>query len=184
MNLNTKYNDQQIRSTAVLPKGGINQLRLAVITTGDKMAEAHSSGADLVGSEDLIEKIAGGFLEFDKIIATPDMMPKISKLGKLLGPKGLMPSPKTGTVTNRIEAEVSSFKRGKIEFRADKFGIVHVIIGKASNQPEDLLENLKAVVRALEVNKPSGAKRVYWKNLYISSSMGPGYKVDINNIRG
>merc|ERR1711879_153651 len=162
---------------------GIKTIRLAVITTGDKIREAQVAGADIIGSEDLIEKIAGGFLDFDKLIATPDMMPKISKLGKLLGPKGLMPSPKTGTVTSRIEAEVTSFKSGKIEFRADKAGIVHVIIGKASNKPSDLVDNLRAVVDALEANKPAGAKRVYWKNLYISSSMGPGYRVDVNSLK-
>merc|ERR1711912_146996 len=127
-------------------------------------------GADIVGSEDLIERISAGFFGFDKLIASPNMMPKIAKIGSLLGPKGLMPNPKSGTVTTSLETTIKEFKAGKLEFRADKAGIVHVGIGKASFKPEDLCENLKIIVNEIEINKPLGAKGSYWKSLFISST--------------
>merc|ERR1740138_277571 len=183
LNLNTKYNDQQLRTTVILPKGTGKSLTIAVITQGEGLADATSAGADIVGSDDLIDRISAGFFGFDKLVASPSMMPKIAKIGSLLGPKGLMPNPKSGTVTTSLETTIKEFKAGKLEFRADKAGIVHAGIGKASFTSEDLCENLKTIVNEIEVNKPSGAKGVYWKNLFLSSSMGPSLRVDIGKVR-
>merc|ERR1711977_812119 len=183
LNMGTKYNDQQLRTTVSLPKGTGKTLTIAVITQGEGLAEATAAGADIVGSDDLIERISAGFLEFDKIIASPSMMPKIAKIGSLLGPKGLMPNPKSGTVTTSLSTTIKEFKNGKVEFRTDKAGIVHVGIGKVSFEPEDILENLKTVVETIEKNKPSGAKGVYWKSIFISSSMGPSFRVDVGKVR-
>lgn len=184
LGIDPKYTDQQLRTTVALPKGTGKTVRIAVVARGEKVAEATEAGADIVGSEELIATLQKEqVLDFDVMIATPDMMPQVAKLGRLLGPRGLMPSPKGGTVTFDVAKAIEEVKAGKLEFRADKTGIVHVSFGKASFAAEDLLINLKALQETIERNRPSGAKGRFWRSIYVTSTMGPSIQLDVNALR-
>ncbi|HPK43165.1 MAG TPA: 50S ribosomal protein L1 [Synergistales bacterium] len=180
LGVDPRHADQQVRSTIVLPHGIGVVKRVLVIAGGEKVKEAQDAGADLVGGEDMVQKIEGGWLDFDAVIATPDMMKSVGKLGKILGPRGLMPSAKTGTVTFGVGNAVSEIKAGKVEFRVDKFGIIHNSFGKAGFPVENLYENGKALLRAIVRAKPAAAKGQYIKSLAVTSTMGTSFRVDPN----
>ena len=170
--------DQMLRGTVSLPSGTGKEVRVAVFAQGEAATTAREAGADFVGSDDLAEQVTGGMTDFDVAIATPDMMPVVGKLGRILGPRGLMPNPKTGTVTTDVARTIEEFKGGKVEYRTDRFANVHVPIGRASFAEEDLLKNLRAVVAELQRAKPAAAKGKYMKKMVLSSSMGPGVRID------
>jgi large subunit ribosomal protein L1 len=178
LGVDPRHADQQVRGVVSLPSGTGRDVRVAVIAKEAKAAEATAAGADIVGAEDLVERIQGGFMDFDRVIATPDMMALVGRLGKVLGPRGLMPNPRVGTVTMNVGQAVKDAKGGAIEFRTEKTGIIHAGIGKASFTEEQLLINVKALVDALVKAKPTGAKGIYIKKISLSSTMGPGFKVD------
>lgn len=184
LGIDVKKADQQLRGAVVLPHGTGNTQRVLVFAKGDKAKEAENAGADYVGDEDMINKISQGWLDFDVVVATPDMMGQVGRLGRVLGPKGLMPNPKTGTVTFDIEKAVEEIKAGKIEYRADKAGNIHAPIGKASFDINALYENLGTIIDTLQKAKPAAAKGTYMKNVTVSSTMGPGVKVDVGTIAG
>jgi large subunit ribosomal protein L1 len=180
LNIDPKYADQQLRTTVTLPHGVGKQLTIAVLTNDENFDEATKAGADIVGNDELIENITQGNINFDLLIATPNMMPKLAKLGRVLGPKGLMPSPKSGTVSSTLTTTLTDFKKGKFEYKADKTGIVHVTIGKIDFTANQLVENLEAFYNSIEKNRPSGVKGKYFKSLSICSTMGPSIKLDLN----
>jgi len=179
LGVDPKRADQQIRGAVVLPHGTGKVQRVLVFAKGEKAKEAEAAGADYVGDADLLAKIQGGWFDFDVVVATPDMMGEVGKLGRVLGPKGLMPNPKTGTVTFDVTKAVNEIKAGKIEYRVDKTGIIHAPIGKVSFDVEKLAENLAALTEALNRAKPAAAKGVYMKNVTVSSTMGPGVRVGV-----
>jgi len=183
LGVDTRQADQQVRGSVSLPNGSGKSVRVAVFASGDKAREAEAAGADVVGDDDLIEKISAGFLDFDATIATPDMMAKVGRLGKILGTRGLMPNPKLGTVTMDVGRVVKELKAGKVEYRADKFGIAHVGIGKASFTAEQLVQNYGAVLDEIVRAKPSVAKGKYLKSITIATTMGAGIKVDTTRTR-
>ncbi len=177
LGVDPRHADQMVRGTIVLPHGTGKSMRVAVIAAGEKIKEAEAAGAEIVGGDDLVERIAGGFLEFDALVATPDMMKGVGRLGKVLGPRGLMPNPKTGTVTFDVTKAVKEIKAGKVEYRVDKTGIIHAPVGKLSFGVEKLEENAKALIEAVQKAKPSAAKGKYVKVIHMASTMGPSVVV-------
>ena len=183
LNIDPKYANQQLRTSLVLPNGTGKSLRIAVFTEPDYVSEALKLGATIAGADDLIEDINSGKLDFDLLITTPQLMPKLAKLGRVLGPKGLMPSPKSGTVTQNLGDTINEFKKGKLEYRADKTGIVHLSFGKINFSEEQLKENLLAVYNSIEKNKPSGVKGKYFKSFNICTTMSPSITLELNQLK-
>lgn len=183
LNIDPKYADQQLRATLILPEGTGQTKRIAALVEEDQFEQAKKAGADIVGAEDLIDDITKGVLDFEILITTPKLMPKLAKLGKVLGPKGLMPSPKTGTITTNLDDTIEEFKRGKIEYRADKHGNVHISFGKINFSAESLIANLKAVFESLEKNRPSGVKGKYMKKFTVSTTMSPSIELDLETLK-
>ncbi len=182
LGVDPKHADQMVRGTVVLPHGLGKSKRVIVIASGDKVREAREAGADEVGGDDLVQKIQGGYMDFDAVISTPDMMKSVGRLGKVLGPRGLMPNPKTGTVTLDVERAVKETKAGKVEFRVDKTGIIHCAVGKASFDAAKLAENANALIQSVLKAKPATAKGKYVKSIVISSTMGPGFPIDVASV--
>ena len=182
LGVDPKHADQMVRGTVVLPHGLGKSKRVLAIAGGEKQKEATDAGADVVGGEEMVDKIQGGFMDFDAVVATPDMMRSVGKLGKVLGPRGLMPNPKTGTVTADITKAVREIKAGKVEFRVDKTGIIHAPLGKISFPPQNLIENAHALVDSVVKAKPSAAKGKYLKSVTMSSTMGPGITIDTTHV--
>jgi large subunit ribosomal protein L1 len=184
LGVDTRHADQMVRGVVGLPNGTGKTVRVAVFARGPKAEEAQAAGADIVGAEDLMETVQGGTIEFDRCIATPDMMPIVGRLGKVLGPRNLMPNPKVGTVTMDVKEAVEAAKGGQVQFKAEKGGVVHAGIGKASFDKDKLVENIKAFVDAVAKAKPSGAKGTYMKRIALSSTMGPGVTVSVDDAAG
>lgn len=182
LGVDPRHADQMIRGALALPAGTGKSVRVVVITSGENISKAEAAGADFVGGDDLIQKISGGWLDFDRVIATPDMMGKIGRVARVLGPRGLMPNPKLGTVTTDVDKAVAEQKAGKVEYRTEKTGIVHVPFGKKSFTEDQLVENFKAIAGAIVRAKPSSAKGTYLKSIAISTTMGPGIKLDTNDV--
>jgi large subunit ribosomal protein L1 len=183
LGIDTKANDQQVRASVSLPAGTGKTVRVAVVTKGEKVSEAKSAGAIKAGTEDLVKEIEGGWMEFDVLVASPDCMPLLGKLGRVLGPRGLMPNPKDGTVTADVAKAVKDLQAGKVSFRAEKTGaVVHMPIGKASFAVEDLLKNLQAAIQEIQKNKPSSSKGVYLKSIAISTTQGPGLEISADTL--
>jgi len=179
LNIDPKYADQQLRTTITLPNGIGKKLIVAVLTNEENFTEAESAGADIIGNDDLIERIAQGEIKFNLLVVTPNMMTKLAKLGRILGPKGLMPSPKSGTVTTTLNSTLTEFKKGKFEYKADKTGIVHVNFGRSDFNDIELVQNLEALYKSIEQNRPSGVKGKYFKSLFICTTMGSSIKLDL-----
>lgn len=177
LGVNPKYSDQMVRGTVVLPHGTGKTKKICVIASGEKIKEAEAAGADYVGGDEIIEKIAGGWIDFDVVIATPDVMRGVGKLGRILGARGLMPNPKSGTVTFDLKKAVEETKAGKVEFRVDKSGIVHTIIGRVSFPEDKLVENVRTLVQAVVHARPAAAKGKYIRSIYLSSTMGPSFRI-------
>ncbi len=184
LGVDPRHADQMVRGVCVLPNGTGKNVRVAVFARGDKADEAKAAGADIVGAEELVQEVQGGKIDFDRCIATPDMMPLVGRLGKVLGPRGLMPNPKVGTVTPDVTAAVNDAKGGAVQFRVEKAGIVHAGVGKVSFSEEAISQNVKALVDAVQKAKPSGAKGSYLKRIAVSSTMGPGVKIDLASVSG